>query len=403
MRGLLPFLIVLVGVAFITKIDFFFYILYALAGIYILGRLWARVSLNAVRLLRHHDRRLFWGERLEVRVEMHNSGLLPVLWMRLADTVPAELLTGGPICRVVSLLPRERVWLTYTLVGRRRGRYSLGPMSAEGGDLLGSASYERRCPDDDHLIVYPKIIPLRSLDLPTQSPFGTLPSRERLFEDPTRIRGVRDYQPGDSLRRMDWKTSARVGSLQVRCFEPAIALETAVFLNLDGADYISIERSVAAELAIVIAASISVHLVEKGQAVGLVTNGRDSIRKLPSEASLWSAVPTLPLRKGREHLMDTLDLLARVQVTPEGEAVPFLDLLNRNSMGLPWGTTVVAVTSRDVDGLLPSLLALRRRGLMVILVTTCLERGFALTAQRAAQIGIRAVQVASEQGMDVWR
>ncbi len=403
MRGLLPFLIVLVGVAFVTKIDFFFYLLYALAGIYILGRLWARSSLKAVHLSRHHDRRLFWGERLAVQVEVHNSGLLPVLWMRLADTVPAELLSGGPFRQVVSLLPRERVWLAYALFGRRRGLYSLGPMVTQGGDLLGSASYERCCLDEDHLIVYPKIVPLRGLDLPSQSPFGTLPSRERVFEDPTRIRGVRDYQLGDSLRRMDWKTSARVGSLQVRCFEPSIALETAIFLNLDGADYISIERSEAAELAIVITASISAHLVEKRQAIGLATNGRDPVREPTHEASPWAEAPTLPLRKGREHLMNTLDLLARIQVASEGDAVPFLDLINRNSMGLPWGTTVVVVTSRDADGLLPTLLALRRRGMAVILVTTCLEQDFALTAHRADQIGIRAFEVGSEQAMDVWR
>ena len=86
----------------------------------------------------------------------------------------------------------------------------------------------------------------------------------------------------------------------------------------------------ATELGIVIAASISVHLVEKRQAISLVTNGRDPLRDPDLEASSPAAVPTLPLRKGREHLMDVLDLLARIQVTPEGDAVPFLDLLNRS-------------------------------------------------------------------------
>jgi uncharacterized protein (DUF58 family) len=403
MRGLLPFLIVLLGVAFITKVDFFFYLLYTLAGIYVLGRLWARRSLAAVNLSRHHDRRVFWGERFAVQVDVHNRGLLPVLWMRLAETIPAELASGRAFRWVLSLLPRERVRLTYNLAGRRRGYYTLGPLATEGGDLLGSASYQNRCCDDDFVIVYPKIVPLRSLDLPSQSPFGILPSRERLFEDPTRIRGVRDYQPGDSLRRMDWKTSARVGSLQVRRFEPAIALETAIFLNLDGADYIAAERLMSTELGVVIAASISVHLIEKRQAISLVTNGRDPLREPDPEASSPAPLPTLPLRKGREHLTDVLDLLARIQVTPEGDAVPFLDLLNRYSMGLPWGSTAVVVTSREVQGLLTTLLALRRRGLVVILVATCPDPTFAGTAQRANQIGIRALEVGSERGMDVWR
>lgn len=403
MRGLLPFLIVLLGVAFITKVDFFFYLLYALVGIYVLGRIWARRSLAAVHLSRHHDRRVFWGERFAVQVDVRNRGLLPVLWMRLADTVPAELASGRAFRKVLSLLPREQVRLTYSLAGRRRGYYTMGPLVTEGGDLLGSASYKNRHQDDDYVIVYPKIVALRCLDFPSQSPFGILPSRERLFEDPTRIRGVRDYQQGDSLRRIDWKTSARVGSLQVRRYEPAIALETAIFLNLDGSDYVSAGRAMATELGIVIAASISTHLVEKRQAISLVTNGRDPLREPDLEASSRTTVPTLPLRKGREHLMDVLDLLARIQVTPEGDAVPFLDLLNRYSMGLPWGSTVVVVTSKEVEGLLNTLLALRRRGLVVILVATCPDPGFAQTVQRAGQIGIRALKVWSEQGMDVWR
>ena len=401
MRGLLPFLIVLLGVAFITKVDVFFYLLYALVGFYVLGRLWARRSLAAVDLSRHHDRRVFWGERFAVRVDVHNRGLLPVLWMRLADTVPAELAAGGTFRRVLSLMPRERVRLAYNLTGRRRGYYTLGPLAADGGDPLGSATYKSRQAGDDFVIVYPKIVPLRALDIPSQSPFGILPSRQRLFEDPTRIRGVRDYQPGDSLRRMDWKTSARVGTLQVRRFEPAIALETAIFLNLDGADYVAAERLMAGELGIIIAASISVHLVEKRQAISLVTNGSDPLRAPDLDAS--APVPALPLRKGREHLADVLDLLARVQVVPKGDAVPFLDLLNRKSMGLPWGSTVVVVTPREVEGLLTTLLALRRRGLVVILVVTCTDPGFAATARRASQIGIRALEVASEREMDVWR
>jgi uncharacterized protein (DUF58 family) len=397
MSAVLLFLIVLLAVAFFTRVDFFFYLLYALAGIYILGRVWARRSLAAVELERHHDQRVFWGETFPVQVKVRNRSWLPVLWLRLHDTVPADLMPGTVFRRVISLLPREHLLLDYTMVGRRRGYYPIGPLVTLGGDLLGATSYEHRFQGDDFVIVYPKIIALRDLYFPSQSPAGNLPSRERLFEDPTRIRGVRDYQPGDSLRRMDWKTSARVGSLQVRRLEPVIALETAVFLNLNGTEYPQPHRRQATELGVIIAASVAVHLVEKRQAVGLITNGRDPLADAPSPTSL------LPLRKGREHLMHLLDLLARIEVASEDDPVPFLDLLSRKSLGLPWGSTVLAVTPREVEGLMDTLLALRRRGLVVILALTCPDRAFNLTAQRADQIGIRALRLWSEQDMDVWR
>jgi uncharacterized protein (DUF58 family) len=397
MGGILPFLIILLAVAFFTKVDFFFYLLYTFFGIYVLGRLWARRSLTAVALHRQHEDRVFLGETFPVEIELHNRGWLPVLWLRLSDTVPPDLTSGLAFRQVVSLLPHERLRLDYTLTGRRRGYYRIGPLVGLGGDLLGTVTYETRQAKDDFVVVYPKIVALQKLGFPSQSPFGTLPSRERLFEDPTRIRGVRGYQAGDPLKRMDWKTSARVGSLQVRRYEPAIALETAIFLNLGSADYPQAYRYQATELGIVVAASVAVHLAEKRQAIGLITNGRDPLAQDPG------VMPSLPLRKGREHLMHVLDLLARIEANSEDEATPFLAVLSRKSQGLPWGSTALVITAREVEGLLDALLALRRRGLVVILALTCPERGFALTAQRADQIGVRALQIWAERDLDVWR
>jgi uncharacterized protein (DUF58 family) len=397
MGRILPFLVVLLVVAFFTKIDHFFYLLYALFGVYVLGRWWARRSLASVAIERHHDRRAFLGQTFTVDVDVRNRRWLPVLWLRLSDTVPSDLSSGIALRQVISLRPYEHLALSYSLYGRRRGYYRIGPLVGLGGDLLGTATYETHQAEDDFVIVYPQIVALRDLGFPSQSPFGVLPSRERIFEDPTRIRGVRDYQPGDSLRQMDWKTSARVGRLQVRRYEPAIALETAIFCNLDGADYAQPYRTQATELGIVAAASIGVHLVEKRQAVGLFTNGRDPL----AEAS--AGVAALPLRKGRAHLMNLLDLLARIEVWPEEGATPFLDLLSRKSLGLPWGSTAVAITAREVEGLLDTLLALRRRGLVVVLVLTCPHPGFEVTARRADEIGVQVLRIWDEQDMDVWR
>jgi uncharacterized protein (DUF58 family) len=427
MRGFLPFLVALLAVALFTKADYFFYLLYALFGIVVLGRLWARRSLTSVVLARRHDARIFLGQSTEVELEVANRSWLPVLWMRVQDNVPSDLTKPGTLRWVVSLLPRERLTLRYSVSGRRRGYHRLGPLGTLGSDLLGLAEYEARRDEDDFVIVYPKIVPLHDLGLPSQSPFGTLPSRQRIFEDPTRIQGVRAYQPGDSLRRMDWKTSARVGALQVRRYEPAIALETAVFLNLCSDDYPQRQRFDAPELGIVIAASLATHLAQRRQAVGLFTNGRDPLRFVvgmrdadwpaPPQPSAGEATvgegsrrmggtedpPSLPLRKGRAHLMHMLDLLARVETVSRDEGVPFLDLLRRKSLGLPWGSTVVVVTSQDVEGLMDTLLALHRRGLIVVLVLTCRDASFALTARRAETIGVRALEVCSEREMDVWR
>ena len=400
MAILLPFLIVLLILALFSRVDLFFYLLYVLFGIVVLGRLWASRALKAVTVHRIHPDRVFQGESIGVRLEVINGGWLPVLWLRLHDKVPAPLGTPGLFRQVVSLAPRERLNLAYTLYANRRGYYQLGPLAAHTGDLLGSTTTETdplRKDGGGFVIVYPRIVPLRHLGFPSQSPFGTLPSREQIFEDPTRIRGVREYQRGDSLRRIDWKTSARVGALQVKRYEPAIALETGIFLNLDGSDYPVSHRSPATELGIVVAASLAAHLVEKRQAVGLITNGRD-----PLATGVAVPTPSLPMRKGRDHLMHLLDLLARIEVA-EAEVLPFLEVVSRESVALPWGSTAILITAHLGEGLFESLLALRRRGLGVILIMTYPGRDVSLTIRRAEQIEVQAYSIESERDMDTWR
>jgi hypothetical protein len=133
------------------------------------------------------------------------------------------------------------------------------------------------------------------------------------------------------------------------------------------------------------------------QAVGLITNGHDPLAEYAATGSF------LAQRKGRAHLMHLLDLLARVEVALEDTAVPFLTLLTRRSLSLPWGSTVVLVTSREVEGLMDTLLTLRRRGLVIILALTCQDRHFQRTSQRASQIGVHTYRLWSEQDLDVWR
>ena len=84
----------------------------------------------------------------------------------------------------------------------------------------------------DHLIVYPRVVDLENLGLPSKQPFGEVRSRERIFEDVSRTVGIRDWQQGDEQRRIHWKATARRQSLQVRVFEPTSTLNVAIFLNV---------------------------------------------------------------------------------------------------------------------------------------------------------------------------
>ena len=251
------------------------------------------------------------------------------------------------------------------------------------------------------MIVYPKIVALRDLGFPSQSPFGTLPSRERIFEDPTRIQGVRDYQPGDSLRRMDWKTSARVGSLQVRRYEPAIALETAILLNLNRRRLCADGAVPATEMGIVVAASVAVHLVEKRQAVGLATNGRDPLRCGEARATASCSLPAAQGPRAPDEPAGPAGA-HRGRLRGRGGAVS-RSAVPAGAWVCPGAALWSSSPRRRSRACWTALLTLRRRGLVVILVLTCPDRGYAPTAQRAGQIGVQTLRIWSEQALDVWR
>jgi uncharacterized protein (DUF58 family) len=247
---------------------------------------------------------------------------------------------------------------------RKRGFYTLGPLFAATGDLLGLAGEQRWQSAADHVTVYPRIVQFARLKLPAHSPMGTLRHNQPIYEDPTRIFGKRDYTAGDSLRRVDWKASAAAGRLQVKQYEPSISLTTMLALNMNAAEYDQHTWRDATELAIIIAASLANWVVSQKQTVGLLTNGLDPLAREEAADNPQSFRP-LPPRKGRAQLTRLLEALARLQAA---ETEPLAALLSRESAALPWGTTLVLITGQVDDRLFDELFRLRRGGLNAVLI-----------------------------------
>jgi uncharacterized protein (DUF58 family) len=259
------------------------------------------------------------------------------------------------------------------------------------GDLLGiTRSVQVQVPPQ-HIVVYPRILPLQALGLPTRSPQAVLPARSPLFEDPARVMGVRDYQRGDSPRRIHWTATASAGQLLVKRYQPAIARETLICLDLDGQNYGQRQRYTATELAIVVAASLANHIiVREGLPVGLMTEALDPLSD--AQARFY-----LPPRSERTHLMRLLEVLARVQiVTP----APLTALLRHASTDLPWGATISVITGRESGELFDSILYLRRAGFAVALTLVQPARPSAGMRERAGLLQVPIHRVWEESDLE---
>ncbi|HMO55888.1 MAG TPA: DUF58 domain-containing protein, partial [Roseiflexaceae bacterium] len=203
----------------------------------------------------------------------------------------------------------------------------------------------------------PPLPPLADLGLPASLPFGTLAAQRRLFSDPARPAGVRPYEPADGIRRIDWKSTARAGTPQVRRHQPAIALETLVALAFTREEYGGRFAYDVMERSLTAAASILAHLAAQRQPIGLCSSGRDPAHE--------STNVRLPVASGRSHLMLALGILGRLDV---GNGQPLTDQLSEASAGLGWGSTIVVITGQRSEELIGDLLVLRRRGLNIALI-----------------------------------
>ncbi|MGD0612194.1 MAG: DUF58 domain-containing protein [Anaerolineales bacterium] len=389
---LLPLLLMLLLAAFVRS-GFALTVLYLLLGAYLLGWFLSQQARKKINYRRTLDTRAFTGEDIPVQLDVENNSWLPVPWLHLYESLPVELAAGLKVRRVVSLLPHSHAAISYSLHATKRGFYPVGPLFTAFGDTLGLVEIQEFMVPADHLTVYPKIIPLTHTALPSQSPQGSLRHHQPIFEDPTRLLRKRDYTSGDSLRHVDWKATAVVGRLQVKQYEPSIALETMIFLNLNTAEYLARYVYDSSELAIVIAASLANWITSKKQAVGLIANGSDP-------ASEDRSYRPLPSRKGQEHLMQILDVLARVQI---GERTPLIEILRNESPRLPWGTTLIIITGQVNDAFFDELFQIERRGQNVVLILAGYIGNASRVREQASSLGIQVHLFQTEKDLDAWR
>lgn len=301
------------------------------------------------------EERIFSGEAAKVTLTITNAGAWPIFWLSYDETIPHRLHTPPSLQGVSSLLPGEQMQVEYILQGNRRGFYPLGPLILRLGDGLGWQEESIQYLTEQRLIVYPRIVPLEELGLPSRIVFGDLIWPQRIYHDPARIRGLREYQVGDSMKDIYWPATASQGQLMVKEYDSTITVENMIFLNLNLKDYKLKGLEPRIELAVEAAASIAQYLTQHHQIVGLATNGLDPLNGVQS---------VLP-GQGNDHLMKIMEVLARVEMAEDS---PFLPILAQYRHQMTPGSTLLVITATDSEELIHYVLDLCRQGLNVVIL-----------------------------------
>jgi uncharacterized protein (DUF58 family) len=183
---------------------------------------------------------------------------------------------------------------------------------------------------------------------------GESRSEYRVFQDPTRTIGVRDYRHGDSLRHVHWKASARLQTLQVKVFEPTTAFKVAVFLSVDSFTRNGSLSEDEFELGISVAASLAHHVIEEGSPAGLFVNTQT--------VDSGQAV-SLPPSGNRDQLTSILEALAKVTAASSS---PFELFLENEQKALHAGTTVALILRQPPEHLPLLLNTLKENGFKLL-------------------------------------
>lgn len=217
------------------------------------------------------------GEEVDVAVTLTNRRGWPIPWIFVEDMYPKDFPRTGISSQLAILMPGRSITLNYRLRCPRRGYHRIGPLLMESGDLFGLQRRFRSGRNQDYVAVLPTVAYIDTFNVAARRPQGPVRTSNRVYEDPTRIAGIREYVPGDPMNRVHWKATARTGQLFVKTNEPATVIGGTLILDLHKDSYFPPEdRERLMELAITTTASIGYLLQMSGEQLGMLTNARDA-------------------------------------------------------------------------------------------------------------------------------
>ncbi len=169
----------------------------------------------------------------------------------------------------------EKITRKLAFIGRKRGYYQIRKIDLIGSDLFLTNETIDSMAANCYLYVYPKLFDSREFRLSLQKLNGEVLVKRHLLEDPFEYRGIREYQPFDDMRSVNWKATARTGNLMVNQKNYTAMQTIRIFLNVEDSGVWKKDEEVEASLQIVM--GLAAFFLAQGIKVACYANGKDVI------------------------------------------------------------------------------------------------------------------------------
>ena len=396
---ILAIALILLACAWLFNLGILVYAFYALTAIFFVSHYFSSGWIKSLQASRRVNYLMAdEGDTIPVAITVENKGRLPISWVLIEDMLSksdrakpgARIAVTGRHMEVSDFKAGGKLQMMYQVQCIRRGYYQLGPLVAETGDLFGLNRRYRVLQNPTYLLVKPKVIPLTGYDVASRRPIGEIIITHRLFEDPTRVAGVRQYQNGDALSRVHWRASARTGQLHSKVYEPSSVAGVTLLLDFHCDSFDKKNEPVRSELGVTCAASIAHAVHQMGQQVGLVSNGRDAADRIREEGwrgdrrtreeardsvtmveeSTRLRPVVVPTQRGDEQAQNISQTLARLE---KSDGLSFFEMIAESQQRFPRDASIVAILSRVDLAYGVALGELRRQGFAVTAIINCME------------------------------
>lgn len=262
----------------------------------VLYRKWWNKSLYVT--LRFEESSMFEGEEGSLYEVIENRKRLPLPMLKVKFQTSRNLefadIKGSRVTDffyrndVFEIGGGEKITRTLRFTGKKRGYYKINGIDLVGADLFLSCELLESRESGQYVYVYPKPYRGREFMLSLKQLNGEVLTKRHLLTDPFEYKGIREYQPYDDIRMVNWKATARMEELMVNEKNYTALKAVRIFLNIEDTGILKKEEAV--EAAIRIAAGAAEYFLKQGMSVECCGNGRDVLdggcMRLPAGAGM---------------------------------------------------------------------------------------------------------------------
>ena len=361
-----------------TGFDLSVRLYYALAILLLAGWLWAKSSSGQMTAEVQRPKGPYTvGDSISETVILRSSGGTPKAWVEVEDETDLPGVQFKQVASLGLMVTFDRFEMSGTVI--RRGEYTVGPLVARTADPFSMFPQEIQFGGHETVLVYPKIVDIPDFASPSIHLVGDNSRRQRARVLSTDVASVREYEPGDSLGRIHWLSTARTGELMVKQFDQGSSSDMWVIFDQHTDSFAAIGDDTTDEMGATVAASVIDKYNQGFLPVGYAAHGSQSLVLAPGRSS-----------HRREQIMRHI-----AASKPVGD-VTILELIADLERDFGQNTSLIVITSTSDGPWVAALGGLARRGVRVS--TVLIDRGsYGGESNRDALVNLTASGVSTYQ------